>query len=142
VLLVQNLVVLEVVQERRGGGGRIAGEEHGGTRNDVRRLALHAVHERFTRDLGAPGLGRQKVGSAPPRDDQQHHGDAEQQRHPGAFQELEQIGGEENAVDRHQRDDQQRGLPPRPSPQPPDDDEAKQSVHHHGGAHRDAIGGG
>ena len=111
VLLVQHLVVLEVVQQRGRRELGIAGEEHRGARHDVRRLLLQAVQQRLERHLGLARLVGKDARAAPPGQDQQHHGDAEQQRHPGAFQQLEQVGGEEVAVDDDERHHQQRRLP-------------------------------
>ena len=142
VVLVQHLVVLEIVQQRGRREFGIAGEEHRGARHDMRRLLLQAVQQRFERHLGLARLVGEDAGAAPPGQDQHHHEDAEQQRHPGAFQQLEQVGREERGVDEHQRHHQQRGLPGRPSPQLPDHDEAQHAVDHHGGGDRDAIGGG
>ena len=61
---------------------------------------------------------------------------------PGAFEQLQEIGGEEGPSTMTNGTISSAGLPPRPVPQLPDDDEAEQPVHHHGGRDRDAIGGG
>ena len=67
VVLVQHLVVLEIVQQRGRREIRIAGEEHGGAGDDVRRLFLEALDQRLERHLDATGLVREQPRAAPPR---------------------------------------------------------------------------
>ena len=140
VVLVQHLVVLEIVQQRGRREIRIAGEEHRRARHDVRRLLLQAADQRIDRHFDAARLLNQDAAAALPRDDQQHHQDAEQDRQPRALQELQQVRGQERRVDEDERHHQQRRLPPLPLPQPPDHDEAEDPVDHHRGGHRDAVG--
>ena len=141
-MLVQHLVVLEVVQERGRRKVGLAGEEHGRARHDVRQLLLEARQQCIERHFGAPRFLHQDIGAAPPGQDQQDHRGAEQQRCPGAFEQLEQVSGQERDVDHDQRSDDQHHAPERPTPQLPDHDEGQQAVDHHGGGDRDAVGGG
>jgi hypothetical protein len=102
-VLVGHLVVLEIMQKRRRREVGIAGQEHGCARNDMRRLFLQASYQDFQRHLGAPRLLRQYSGAAPPSQDHQHHRCAEGERRPGAVKNLEQVGGEKDAIDENQR---------------------------------------
>ena len=95
VLLVQHLVVLEIVQQR----GRC--ELGSLVRNtavplhDMRRPLLQTLDQDIERHLVTAGLAGQDGRAAAPRPYQYDHGDPEQQRHPRAFKELEEIGAEE-----------------------------------------------
>ena len=64
----------------------------------------------------------------------------DQQRHPGALEDLQHVGQEERLLDEQQRHDQQRHLPDVPSPHAPDDEERDQGGHHHLRRDRDAVG--
>ena len=141
-MLVQHLVVLEVVQERRRRETGLAGEEHGGAGHDVRRLLFQVRDQAFERHFAAARLVGEERGAAPPGQNEEHHRGTEQQRCPRALQKLEQIGGEEGEVDDDERDDHERRLPQLEPPQLPDDDEGQQAVDHHRGGDGDAIGRG
>ena len=72
-------------------------------------------------------LLREDARAAPPGQDQQHHADAEQQRHPGALKELEQVAPRRRSKSTTISGTiEQRRLPDRPAPQLPDHDEAQQ----------------
>ncbi len=140
VALVQHLVVLEIVQERGRRELRMAGQEHRRARHDMRRLLLEARKQRVERHLAALRLLREDVGAAAPGQDQQHHRGAEQDRRPGAFEQLEQVGREEHHVHDDERRDHGDDAPQRPMPELPDHDDGEQAVHHHGGGDRNPIG--
>ena len=86
VLLVKHLVVLKVMQQRRGHEARIAGEEYRGALDEMRRAFLQALDEILERHLGPSRLAGEDGGTAPPGPDHDGHDGPEQQRDPGAFQ--------------------------------------------------------
>ncbi len=69
VLVVQNVIVLQIVQQRGGRGFRIAGQEDRGARHLGGRmvaLALDRADERRQRDIGMAGLLHQERRAAAP----------------------------------------------------------------------------
>ena len=108
VLLVQHLVVLEAVQQRRGRAFRIAGEKHRRPRNPLRRLSLQHAHQIVERRLEPAGFLEQEPRAAPPRVHHQHDDAAERQRHPAALDDLEHVGGKKSQIDEEERQHQRR----------------------------------
>jgi hypothetical protein len=94
VLLVQHLVVLQVVHQRGRHESGIAGQEHGGALDDVRGPLLQALDQ-----IGSGTSMRRVLLSriaAPRRQVQISRPScrAEQQRHPSALEQFQEIGGE------------------------------------------------
>src|SRR5689334_20796087 len=99
VVLVKHLVVLEIVQQRRWNEVRVAGKEDRGALDDMGRTLLKALDQIWQRYFDAPGLRGQDRRTAAPGPYHDGHCKSEQQRHPCAFQQLEEIGAEEGHVD-------------------------------------------
>ena len=83
----------------------------------------------------------ENIGAPTPRQDEQHHRRAEQDRRPSAFEQFEQIGREEDDIHENERGNDEANPPQRPMPKLPDHDEGEQTIDHHGGGDRDAVGG-
>ena len=73
----QNLVVLEVVEERSRRKFRLAGEEHRGARHHVRRMLLQARQQDIERHFAPPRFMGEDTGAPPPCQDAEHHRRAE-----------------------------------------------------------------
>ena len=86
IALVQDFVVFEIVQQRRGGKLRLAGEKHRCARHDMRRVLAQACQQSIERHFAAPRFAGEDVGTPAPRQDQEHHRGAEQDGRPSAFE--------------------------------------------------------
>ena len=142
VLLVQHAIVLETVQQRGRRAFRIAGEKHRRSGHALRWLALEHAHQIVERGLEPAGLVEQKPRAAPPRIHHEHDDDAERERHPAAFDDLEHVGRQKGQVDHQERQDQGRRRQDRPSPYAPDDDKGHHAGHHHSAGDGNAVGRG
>ena len=137
-----HLVVFQIVHE---GGGRDlgrGGEENRRAGDPDRLRFLQHADEILHRDRIALGLAGEQFGAADPGPHHDHGAGGEQQRHPAAVHDLQEIGGEEGEVDREEAGNEGDAEPERPAPQFPDDDEGERRRHHHRARHRDAIGRG
>src|SRR6516162_5022458 len=119
VLLVQHLVVLEAVHERSRRARRIAGEEHGCARNALGRPFFQHRHQFVEWKLQLARFLEQQLASTPPGVHQKHHDGSERQRHPAAFQHLQEVRGKEGQIEKQERRDQRRGRERRPIPYTP-----------------------
>ena len=95
--------MLEVVQERSGREVRLAGKKHRGARHHVRRMFLQARQQSVERYFAAPRFLSENIGAPTPRQDEEHHRRAEQNRRPSAFGQFEQIGREEDDIHENER---------------------------------------
>jgi len=142
IVLVKHLVVLEIMQQRRRHEIRIAGEKNRGALDDVRRTLFEALDQILQRHLDAPGLHDENRRPPAPGPDHDRHDKPEQQRHPRAFKQFQEIGTEESHVDDDERNDHRSRSGRAPIPQLPDHDETHDAVGDHGGGDGDAVGGG
>ena len=138
--LVQHLVVLEVVQQRRGHVVGVAGQEHRrpGHAHDAR--ARQARQERGEQRPVLSPLRQHQLAPALPGGHQRHERTAQHERHPAPFQQLERVGGEEQPVE-----DEEGAEHPERRPARPAELAAEHHGRQHGGAqegarHRDAVG--
>ena len=140
VVLVQHLVVLEIVQQRRRREIRVGGEEHGGPRHDIGRPLLEVLDQRLERHLDAPRFLGEQPRAAPPRRHDDHQHQADEHRQPCALDQLERACQHERGVDedkgRHQRDRPDE----LPAPQLPQHDEAEYPRGPFRGGHGKHIG--
>ena len=139
-MLVQHLVVLEIVQERGRRIFRVAGEKNRRPRHDVRRLLFQTLHQRLERHFRAPRLEGQQPRPAPPRGHDQHDREAEHDRNPRAFQDIDEGRGDKDRIDENERHHQRRRAPERPAPLLPHHDEAEHAGRPFRRGHRQHIG--
>ena len=143
VVFVQNLVVLEIVQERGRHEIGIAGQEHRGALDDVRRPLLEALNQILQRHFGAAGLLEREC--AVPRRQVQIITTIATPNNSGTqapSSSLSRLALKKRRVDDDKRHDQRGRRRSAPTPELPDDDEAHDAVDDHRGRHRDAVGRG
>jgi hypothetical protein len=137
---VDDLVVLEIVQERARGRIRIAGEEDCGPGHPVRRLRFEAAHEVHQRDLlAARFLGQYRGALAPGQHDQDQHA-AIEDRHPPAAGDLQAVRSEKRAGDHDEGAKHGDRGQSRPVPAILHDDDPQHRIDHHGRRDGDPIG--
>lgn len=142
-MIVQHLVVLQVVQQRRRHVAGIHRHKNGRARHAGRRIFLQLRHEFLERLAVALLHLRQQPAAAPPRHHQREHHDRYQQRQPAAFVDLEHVGREQQHVEHQQQAQRQE-------PHHPLHARAASRQHrerqHRSGQHRagdgEAVGGG
>ncbi|MNJ32764.1 hypothetical protein D3C77_274380 [compost metagenome] len=140
VLLVQHLVVLEVVHQGHGRHLGIRGQEDGRARRSMRRTGAQHLDQVGQRQAVLARLVGQDLGAAHPGPHQHDQAAAQDQGHPGAVGNLQQVGGQEDRVDEAERHQRQQDGPHRPLPLVAHHGEGHQGVDHHGAGHRHPIG--
>ena len=104
-VLVQDLVVFDVRAQRQRGCGLAAVEEHSGPGHpgQPRLDGMDLVDERPKRPLVKLALAGDQCAALLPGGEDREHRDGDDQRKPGAMDELGQVGGEEEQVNRQER---------------------------------------
>ena len=113
-LLVADVVVLEVAQQRGRHEARVAHEEHRGAghaRRVCQQLRQLGRTARRARELGA-----QLRAAVAPGDEQREHHGGQRQRHPAAARDLGGVAGDEREVDEQNSPNTSDDAPQRPLP--------------------------
>ncbi|KAG0924308.1 hypothetical protein G6F31_019160 [Rhizopus arrhizus] len=102
-MVVQHLVVLQVMQQRRRHVARIHRHEDRRARHPRRRIFLKLFHEFLERLPVAMLHVRQQMPAAAPRHHQREHHDRHQQRQPATLMDLEHVGRKQQHVEQQQK---------------------------------------
>ena len=107
----------------------------------MRRFLFEAINELHERNIVATQLVKQDPRAARPGPHGDHEAACNQQGHIAAFDDLDEIGAEENEIN-HQKGRHQRSRRPQgPAPVLPGHDEGEAGGDDHGSGDGDAIGG-
>ena len=138
---VQHLVMFEIMQQRRRHQVGIGGHEDRRAGHALGVVGPDALEEDVQGHGGLRPPRRQQVAPLHPgrHDDEDERGN--RQREPAAFDEFEQIGGEEQQVDKQEKPEQQRRAHRIPLEYAHGVDKRQNGGERHGAGDGDAVGG-
>src|SRR5260221_5827529 len=138
---VQNLVVLEIMQQRGRHAVDVAGQKDRRARHPTARRRLEVLEEEVERHRRARALGDQELPTADPRPHHDIDDRGDKEREPAALLDLHHVGGEEGEIDDQEEAEEEDGKRPVPLQDADHVDEGENRGQRHRSGHRDAVGG-